>query len=192
MSANPRHFYSLDEYFALEEASDACFEYWDGDITCMSGGSRWHYAISGNIFLLLGTKLKGKKCRAMGESVPVKTEKMPPYKYPDAMVVCGTPEFEKIRGTEALVNPTLVVEVMSPSSESRDRKSKFKVYGAIDSLKQYLVVAQNRPFAELHTRDENGVWSKTEYHGLEAVVPLASLECELELAEVYQDVEFPT
>src|SRR5882724_3062675 len=118
----PRHYYSLEEYFALEHAGDARYEYWDGDILCMSGGSEAHGTIAGNIFYRLRQKLEGKPCRVFTADMAVKTPTLLPYRYPDASVACGESRFENIRGVDALLNPVLIVEVLSPTTAQHDRE----------------------------------------------------------------------
>src|SRR5205085_7444490 len=113
MAANPkdtpRHFYTLDEYFALEQVGDARYEYWDGEIACMSGGSRQHGRIAGNVYFTLRQQLTGGQCETFTADLPIKTPRLPPYRYPDVSVACGKAEFEKIQGIDALTNPTLIV-----------------------------------------------------------------------------------
>jgi Uma2 family endonuclease len=115
MAANPkepRHYYSLDEYFALERAGDARYEYRDGDIFCMSGGSRAHVQIASNVFFRLRQRLEGGPCRVFTGDLAVKTPSLPPYRYPDVTAGCGQLKFEHIRGVDALVNPVLIVAVL--------------------------------------------------------------------------------
>src|SRR2546423_1536897 len=100
----PRHHYTLEEYFALEQASEARFEYWDGDIVCMSGGSERYYTISENLRTRLAEILRGGKCRALSGGVPIKTPSLPPYRYPDVSVVCGELHFERVDKVDALTN----------------------------------------------------------------------------------------
>ncbi len=130
MATNPkdarRHYYSLEEYFALEKASDARFEYWDGEIVCMSGGSRAHGTISSNIVISLGNSLRGGPCRAFTGDTAILTPALPPYRYPDASAACGELEYHHIKGRDALVNPVVVVEVMSPSTVALDEGPKFE------------------------------------------------------------------
>ncbi|MGH9825264.1 MAG: Uma2 family endonuclease, partial [Blastocatellia bacterium] len=140
MAPNPnepsRHFYSLDEYFALERAVDARYEYWDGDIFCMSGGSKAHGRIASNVHYRLRTKLEGGPCVAYTGDTAVKTPSLLPYRYPDVTVGCGDIRFENMRGVDALLNPILIVEVLSPSTDKRDREDKFSGYKAISSFEE--------------------------------------------------------
>jgi Uma2 family endonuclease len=188
----PRPFYTLDEYFALEHASDARYEYWDGDIVCMSGGSQAHYQISFNAAFRLRQKLEGGPCRAFTADLPVKTPTLPPYRYPDVTVGCGELKFENIRGVDALINPVLILEVLSPTSEDRDREVKFTAYQAILTFEEYLLVAQNTPHVTHYAREADGKWLREDLTDLSSSVPLASVGCTLTLSEIYEDVRFKT
>ena len=194
MVANPKDvpgpFYSLDEYFALEQASDARYEYWNGDIVCMSGGSEAHYQISDNAFFRLRSKLAGRKCRAFTGSLPVRTPTLLPYRYPDVTVGCGELKFERIRGIDALTNPVLIVEVLSPTSEDRDREEKFTAYQAIETFSEYLLVAQNMPRVTHYTRQPDGKWMREDITELNATLTLSSIGCDTSLREIYEDVKF--
>jgi Uma2 family endonuclease len=187
-SDSPRHFYTLDEYFALERAGDARYEYWNGDIVCMSGGSLAHCRIASNVHLSLGRKLAGGPCVAFTEGLPVKTPTLFPYRYPDASVVCGDPKVENIQGVDALLNPILIVEVLSPSSESRDRGDKLTACRQIVGFQDYLLVAQQVPRVIRYLRQVDGDWSEKEIIGMDGIVRLGSIPCELSLAEIYEGV----
>jgi Uma2 family endonuclease len=194
MAANPsdppRHFYSLDEYFALEHAGDARYEYWDGDIFCMSGGSLAHGMIAANIIQCLGQKLAGTGCLAFTGDTAIKTPTLPPYRYPDASIVCGGPRVENVRGVDALLNPVLVVEVGSPSTEIRDRGDKFRAYQQIGTFREYLLVSQQTARVTHHLRGADGIWTFEESSGLEAGVRFMSVDCRVSLAEIYEGVTF--
>src|SRR5438128_7505142 len=139
----PQHYYSLDEYFALEHAGHVRYEYWDGEIVCMSGGTKEHAQICGNVFYRLRQKLEGGPCRAFTSEQPVKTPTLLPYRYPDVVVGCDELKFESMRRIDALTNPVLIVEVLSSSSELRDRQEKFKAYQALPSFEEYLLIDQD-------------------------------------------------
>ena len=194
MAANPsdppQHYYSLDEYFALEHTGDARYEYWDGDIVCMSGGSLAHARIAGNIYHRLAQKLSGGKCVPFTADLAVKTPTLLPYRYPDLSVACGEPAVENVRGVDALLNPVLIAEVLSPSTEKHDRGDKFAAYQQIPDFQEYLLVAQHAPSIVRYCRQPDGTWVPEEISGLNAVVHLTSVDCELSLAEVYQGVVF--
>jgi Uma2 family endonuclease len=193
MAANPkdvdRHYFSLDEYFALEHAGDARYEYWDGDILCMSGGSREHGTISFNIAVALGVGLRGGRCRAFGPDTAILTPSLPPYRYPDVSAGCGELQFKHVRGLDALVNPALIVEVLSPTTAARDQEDKFTAYQAIPSFSEYLLVAQDAPRVAHYRRTEAG-WVRQDVTDPGAALALESVGCELKMGDVYEGVTF--
>ncbi len=184
-----RPFYTLEEYFLLETGSDRRFEYWDGDIRCMSGGTKQHAIIGSNIHRELSSILKGSKCRAFTEGTPIRTPSLPPYRYPDTSVVCGEMQFQSFEGIEALVNPTLVVEVLSAGTEKADRNEKKDAYQALPSVKEYLLVSQTAHHVTRFSR-HGEFWHREEFSGLDTVVPLPSLNCDLVLRDIYEGVMF--
>jgi Uma2 family endonuclease len=193
MAANlqdqPRHYYTLEEYFALERAGQARYEYWDGEIVCMSGGSEAHVRISGSVYFTLRRQLTGHGCEAFTGDLSIKTPLLPPYRYPDASVVCGKAVFEKIEGMNVLTNPTLIVEVLSPGTARRDRKEKRAAYQALPSVMEYLLIAQDTPHLT-HFLRQPEAWTRTDYSDLNAAITLPSVECVLALSDVYVGVEF--
>ena len=132
MATNPKdiasHYYSLDEYFALEHVGDVRYEYWNGEIFCMSGGTRRHGRIASNVHYRLRQRLDGGPCSAFTADTAILSPALPPYRYPDASVTCGELEFKNVQGVDALVNPVLIVEVLSPSSAMRDQEARFTAY----------------------------------------------------------------
>lgn len=193
MAVNPkelRHpYYTLEEYFALEGAGHARYEYWDGELVCMSGGTEQHIRISGSVYYSLRKQLEGGPCESFNSELPIKTPALPPYRYADASVVCGKPVLEKIEGFDVLTNPILIVEVLSPSSESRDRKEKRAAYQSLPSLMEYLLVAQDAPHVTHYLRQQDS-WERSDCGDLKATVSLPSIDCVLALSDVYQGVDF--
>ncbi len=185
----PRHYYTLEEYFALEKAGEARYEYWDGDIVCMSGGTPKHYILSSNIHLKIGQQLEGEKCQSYTEGIPIKTPKLPPYRYADMSVVCGESQFENMRGIYALVNPLLVVEVLSSTTEEVDKKEKRIAYQSLKSLQEYLLIAQDVPQITQYVR-QGDFWVVKDYSELSDVIELPSIKGLLSLAAVYNGVSF--
>lgn len=188
MSVEQKPFYTLTEYFALEKTSKERYEYWDGQVFCMSGGSQAHSDISDNVYALLRNQLAGRGCRAMTGSMPIKTGLVPPYKYPDGSVTCGEREFEKIDGIDVLTNPILIVEVLSPNTERIDRGPKFTLYKAIATFQEYLLIAQNAPRITQFIKQADDQWQPQVVTGLDSSIYLPSVDCTLALSEVYQDV----
>jgi Uma2 family endonuclease len=193
MVANPEeiHFpyHTLEEYFAIEGAGHARYEYWDGEIVCMSGGTQQHMRIGGNTYFTLRQQLTGRNCEAFTNELPIKTPALPPYRYPDASVACGKAVFEKIESVDTLVNPTLIVEVLSPTTTNRDRGPKRVAYQALPSLREYLLIAQDAPHVT-HYLLQGTEWLRSDYGSLDVTITLPSIECVLALSDVYQGVGF--
>lgn len=190
MAANPERRYTLEEYLELDRTSEERLEFWDGEVFCMSGGSEWHYEIEGNIFSFLKSHLTGRGCRVFTGNARVKVPSAPPYRYADVSALCDKAEFEEIGGVDALVNPQLIVEVLSPSTEAYDRGEKFSHYKSIPTLREYLLVAQQHPHVTHLFKDEDGKWIHEDVNDLDSSVNLRSLGCELPMSEIYGGVTF--
>ena len=189
MSANPNHYYTLEEYFAVEKVGHARYEYWDGDIVCMSGGSAEHGQIAGNIHGELYVQLKGRRCKSFISEIPINTPNFPPYRYPDVSVACEE-NFEKILGIDTLTNPVVVFEVLSASTESADRWRKLQAYRAIETLQEYLLVSQSQPQITHYVKQDNGEWQSFDIAGLIATISLNSIDCGLLLSDIYAGIRF--
>jgi Uma2 family endonuclease len=190
MFAQPRLKYSLEEYLKLDRDSEARLEYWDGEIFDMSGSSPQHDQLEGNLHFNLRAKLQGKGCRVFLANTRLKVPSAPPYRYSDISALCGQPQFETIGGVEVLTNPTIIIEVLSKSTEGYDRGDKFTHYQSIPSFQEYLLVAQHRPHVTHLVKQADGSWSQREYNELGAIVKLVSLACEISLSEIYEAVNF--
>ena len=132
-------------------------------------------------------QLKGRTCIAHTNDLRIKVTRAGLYTYPDVAVVCGKPEFED-RDEDTLLNPTVLIEVLSPSTEAYDRGAKFEFYRMLESLSDYLLISQSKPIIEHFTRQPEDRWLLSTYKGLEAVAPISSIGCELRLADVYDKV----
>jgi len=187
--------YTAEEYLTLERSASSKSEFHDGQIYAMTGASREHNLVTINIAGELRSQLKKRPCEAYVNDMRVKAVDARSYHYPDIVVVCGTPQFEDAH-VDTLINPTLLIEVLSPSTEAYDRGGKFAHYRKIPTLREYLLVAQDQPSIERYLR-QGDVWILTEAVGLEADVPLESIDCVLSLREIYDkvldnwDVELP-
>jgi Uma2 family endonuclease len=184
MAANPERRYTLEEYLEPDRTAEERLEFRDGEIFCMSGGSEWHYEIKGNMFAFLKSHLRERGCRVFNGNVRVKVPSAPPYRHADVSALCDEAKFEEIGGVDALVNPQLLVEVPSPSTEAYDRGDKFSHYTSIPTLREYMLVAQHRPHVTRLFRQDAGMWIHTEANQLEATLPLTSLGCELPLTGI--------
>ena len=180
--------YTPEEYLALEEKAEFRSEYDDGEIVAMSGGSFNHARIIGNINRAFGVKLNSA-CESVTTDVKVQVENYRKFYYPDVLVICGRPAFYEKRN-DTVVNPILIVEVLSDSTEAKDRGEKMLAYRTLESLQEYVLVSQNRPIVEQYTKTTDGNWIHKATIGVRSVVRFESIEVELSLEEIYQRVEF--
>ena len=178
---------SSEEYLRLERQSEFKSEYVNGEIFGMTGASLKHNLVAGNIFGELRQQLKGRQCQAYVSDMRVKVTATGLYTYPDVVVVCGEPKFED-GYFDTLLNPTLLVEVLSPSTERYDRIAKSSYYRTLESLAEHLLVAQDEVRLEQYVKQPNGQWLLSECTSLDNVVELASIGCSLNLRDVYDKV----
>ncbi len=180
-----------ETYLDQEQKNEFKTEYHDGFLVNMSGASQNHSRISSSIAGLLYSKLAGSKCEGFVGEMRVRSEQSNCYFYPDYTVVCGAPEFERVRGVDSLLNPTIVFEVLSNSTEAYDRGYKWLTYKHIESLQAYVLVHQNEPIIELFTRmDSPETWLYSEIVGVDAMLPLQVANCELALRLIFENVDF--
>ena len=177
------------EYLALERRSPEKSEYVNGRVYAMAGASRLHNLIVANLLRELGTQLRGRPCEVYPSDMRVKVQRTGMYTYPDVVAVCEEPRLEDAE-LDTLLNPSLIVEVISPSTESYDRGEKFAHYRRLDSLQEYVLVAQTLQRIE-HFRREGEHWVLTEISDPDGELALASLDCVLRLADIYERVDFP-
>ncbi|MFZ1700848.1 MAG: Uma2 family endonuclease [Pyrinomonadaceae bacterium] len=182
--------YTLDEYFELERTSEEKWEFWDGNVWCMSGASIVHEDIVSNLLRSLGNRLPDT-CRAAGSNVRVKVPQFPPYRYPDITVACGERQTEVVGGLELLVNPQAIIEILSPSTEAFDRGMKFTYYKSIPSLREYVLVTPDRASISHFIKKAENEWINQDFVGLKATLLLPTFEIEVPLSEIYHNVGFP-
>lgn len=196
--------YTEEEYLAMEYASEFKHEFVDGqiypwghpdmlgmyDVQAMSGASLPHNIVTSNATFLLGSKLRGKGCRAFGSDMRVYIPLTGTYLYPDTLVVCGKPEIQQSGKLDLLLNPIVIVEVLSDSTADYDRSGKFMRYRSIESVKDYLLLDSRSLRAELYSRTATGQWTLTEILDLAGTITLPSVSVELAMAELYEDVVF--
>lgn len=186
-AAKPR--LTPEEYLAIERQADHRGEYYAGEIFAMAAAGERHVLIVTNLTGELSTLLKKRPCKVYSNKMRVRVEQTGMYAYPDVVVVCGAPTFED-EHNDTLLNPTVIVEVLSDSTEAYDRGRKFEHYRQIPSLAEYLLVAQDRHRIEQFIKQPDGGWLFIEFTTIDASVKLPSIDCELSVAEVYDKVEF--
>lgn len=180
------------EYLAFERTQhDARHEYLNGQVTAMGGASEAHNLIVWNVLASLHGQMRGRPCRAYGSDMRVKVPASGLYTYPDIVALCGEPEFEDDE-FDTLLNPSVIIEVLSPSTEAYNRGAKFAHYRSIESLQTYVLIAQDAPHIELFERQPDGRWLLSEAKGLDASMSLTAVDCDLDLAAVYERVIQPS
>jgi Uma2 family endonuclease len=189
-----RRRYTVEEYFEFETAAETRHEYIDGRIIDMAGGTDPHSHITFNLIGVLWSVLKGKPCQARESNLRIRYGNQVRYGYPDASIFCGQPDFDsKAPSTTTLLNPRVLFEVLSPSTEAYDRGKKFEYYREIESLEEYVLIAQDRPSVDVYRRQSTGMWTiQRPYTGLTSKVEILSAGIEIPLAELYAGVEFPS
>ena len=190
MSTPKSDYLTPSEYLELERKAEIKSEYIDGRMYAMSPGvSRNHSLITANLLRHIGNQLEGRRCEVHTPDLRVKVSRSGMYTYPDVSVVCGEAQFEDAHN-DTLLNPTVIVEVLSPSSEAYDRGMKFKYYRGVESLQEYVLVAQNAVHIEHYVR-ESDRWVLTEIDSLDARLTLPSIACDVAVRDVYKNVELP-
>lgn len=187
MGAFPKPTVSVEDYLEMDRGSEIPLEYHDGEVFPIAIGSLWHGLIGANLAGTLRITLKGGDCRVSAPT-RVRTRKKK-YVYPDLFVLCGDPRFTP--DGETLENPTVVIEILSPSTKNYDYGEKFEEYRLLASLRDYVLVAQDKPKVEVYHLLADGDWRLSSYAGLEASAVIESICVSLPLAEVYEGVAFP-
>jgi Uma2 family endonuclease len=189
MSAQPHFFLTANDYLAWERQQETRHEYLEGQIFAMTGASRAHNMLCANILASLHGQLRGKPCEIYVNDMRVKVSETGMYTYPDLVAACGEPRFED-QAVDTLLNPVLIIEVLSDSTERYDRGAKFTHYRSVESLKEYLLVSQNECRVEHYVRQPGNHWLLTEYQEGQDRIDLDSLGSHVTLAEIYERI-FP-
>lgn len=183
--------YSIEEYLEMEQSSQEKHEYYQGEVFGMSGPKVPHGIISGNTFLALGNQLKGKRCRPFNGEQRIHIEQNTLFTYPDIFVVCG--EIETRNNDDwNIVNPTVIIEILSPSTRDYDRGQKFKLYRDIPSLKEYILIDSEFINVEVFFLNDEGHWELREYKTIEDSFDLKSIQVQLDLNEIYEGTKLLT
>jgi Uma2 family endonuclease len=185
VALNDRLLMTAAEYLEWESTQEERYEYWDGEVVAMSGGTRNHNRISGNFFRLLDEKLIDRSCDVYIADVKVQVEPGQKYFYPDVLVTCNDRDDDQ----QFVQFPCLIIEVLSPSTEAIDRGAKFARYRKFTSLQEYVLVPTDRSNVEVFRRNDQGQWVLSEY-GWEDTLLLESIGVEIVIADLYRQVEF--
>jgi Uma2 family endonuclease len=189
MAIQHEHWINLEEYHEIERNSDIKYEYSDGRIYDMSGGTSEHSQIAGNTYIALATHLRGKRCRAFNSDMKVQPldDENPSY-FPDVTVTCNPEDYQ--RGSTTIHSPRLIIEVLSPSTTYRDRGEKLRVYKACATMEEYVMVSTRRQEIEVYRRVSANKWENTLYT-VEEEVKLASVGLTISVSDIYADTDIP-
>lgn len=190
MASQPKTFYTPEEYLTLERSCETKHEYYNGEIFAMGGASKQHVLIVTNLIGELHSELKEGPCTVYSTDLRVQVAPSGLYTYPDVIVLCDEPRFSDEQ-EDTLLNPALIIEVLSESTKDYDRGGKFEQYRTIESFVEYLLIAQDRPHVEHHTRQPDGTWILHETNSLEDTLQLKSVPCSLRIADIYARIDFP-
>ncbi len=181
--------YPPEEYLKVEEQAQEKSEYHNGEVVSMAKATPNHIRITKNVTFAIDEKIEGKACESFFADLKVWIEQRNFYTYPDVMVICGQPQFFKGRH-DTIVNPSIIIEVLSASTESYDRKDKFHAYWTLDSLKEYVLIDQYQVRVEYFRRVDAQTWELRIFTKTEDVLSLQSIEAEIPLSKIYRKVEF--
>lgn len=187
MIAQPKPYRTEQEYIQFERASIGKHEYFDGQIYAMTGASRIHNLIAGNTLAMLHRQLRKKPCEIFPSDMRVKVTRTGLYTYPDLVIICGKPEFTDDT-LDTLINPLVLIEILSPSTERYDRGMKAQNYRTIGTLQDYILIAQDQYHVEHYARQDTGQWLLQEAIGRESALTIRSIESTLALGDVYEKV----
>jgi Uma2 family endonuclease len=187
MSSHRKPLLTPEEYLAIERKSETKSEYFAGETFAMVGASKRHNLIAANIIRILGNQLLDRPCNVYPSDMRVKVSATGKYTYPDIVVACEEEIFDDAE-KDTLLNPVVIIEVLSETTEAYDRGKKFEQYQYIESLTEYLLVAQEPYRIERYVRQSNREWRYSEYHQAGDVVGIGIIECELLLKDVYAKV----
>lgn len=185
----PREILTAEEYLCQERLAETKSEFVNGRVYAMAGGGMNHGRIAGNCFAALRMQLRDRPCEVFGSDVKVRIDKANVFRYPDVSGLCG-PILSHDSHKDAYCNPSIIIEVLSPSTEALDRGEKFNLYRLLDSLFEYVLVRQDRMEAEIFSRDSDNHWSSVIYNEPDDSLPLKAIGCMLTLAEIYEKVDF--
>lgn len=188
MSTAEKSYLSPTEYLAIERSAEIKSEFFNGEMFAMTGASRKHNLIAGNTFSAVHSRIEDRPCEAYASDMRVKVSETGLYTYPDIAVTCQQPVFED-KELDTLLNPQVIIEILSESTEGYDRGKKFEHYRNIDSMKEYVLIAQDRCHVERWGRRDEEPWTLWESNDLDATLELDSIDCKLRIADIYSKVD---
>jgi Uma2 family endonuclease len=189
MSTLPKRFLTPEQYLEIERAAEYKSEYFNGEMYAMAGGTLDHSRIFHSVSNLLDAQLRGRPCEAAGSDLRLRVNSKGLFTYPDIVVFCGEPQFADTR-RDTITDATVIIEILSPSTENYDRGFKFEQYRQVPSLKDYIVISQNRVHVEHWNRQHDGAWMLfCETSDVNATVNIPSIECSFRVSEAYERVE---
>ena len=191
MTAQPKPAYSVEAYLEIERAGPHKHEYYRGEIFALAGSSEAHNLILANILTALNVQLRKRPCRVYPSDMRLKIPQTGLYTYPDISVVCGTPQFDDSR-RDTLLNPVMIIEILSPSTERYDRGKKFQNYRTVATLQEYVLVSQDDYHIEHYTKQNDEDWLLRSFDGINATLQLKAIDCTLSLENVYDKVDIAT
>lgn len=189
MASVPKSYVLPVDYLAAERCSPTKSEYLRGEVFAMTGASREHNLIAGNCFASLHSQLSDRPCEVYQGDMRVKVSPTGLYTYPDVVVACENPRFEDDH-VDTLLNPSIIVEVLSESTAGYDRGAKFEHYRRIDSLREYVLIAQDKRHVERFTRQSDNTWLLWETNDPQSTVELTSIACQLRVSDIYAKITF--
>lgn len=189
LQATEQHYYTPEEYLALEETAEYKSEYHDGEIVPMAGGTTNHNRIARNILIALTLQLRGQNHEVFIGDVRLWIPRVKEFTYPDVMVIAGQPEYYNNR-KDTITNAQVIIEVLSKSTKGYDRGDKFKYYRTIPSFQEYILLDQSQKFIEQYTKQENKRWSYSVYDEEDVALTFSSFQVEVTLEEIYDKVDF--
>ena len=190
MTALQKRKLTAEEYLVIERDAEFRSEFYDGVMYAMAGASVQHNRVKSNLACEIGNGLLRGPCELLSSTQRIHVERTGMFAYPDILIFCNPIELADC-DANTIINPRILIEVLSPSTERYDRDVKRRHYSRIESLQEYIIVAQNQPQIDRFVRQADGTWSSEVFHGIEETFSLASLPIEIPLAKIYRNITFP-
>lgn len=190
MSTQPKRYITPEEYLEIERKAEFKSQYFRGEMFAMAGATREHILISQSVSLQIGLQIRNRRCELYSSEMRVLVSETGLYTYPDIVVVCDEPKFVDQNTPDTLLNPTLVMEILSQSTREYDEIGKFEHYRSIDSLQEYVLVDQYRPLIKQYSRSPDNQWSSVETSSVDEMVTFRSIDCTMLVKDVYHKITF--